>query len=94
MSHTPGPWKLQLQAGARMVISPTGYHGKPSTICYCWPVSDEYGETANARLIAAAPDLLEVLKRLVDLEDRHAGFFTLDQIINAARAVIAKAEGK
>jgi hypothetical protein len=51
---------------------------------------------ANARLIAAAPDLLHELQHLVRLlepcEDRLEvpGLATL----NAARAAIAKAEGK
>ena len=48
---------------------------------------------ANAHLIAAAPDLLNMLKRLVDLEDGHAGVFTWDQVMDGARAAIAKAEG-
>jgi hypothetical protein len=89
MSHTPGPWKLQLQAGARMVISPTGYHGKPSTICYCWPVTGEYGETANARLIAAAPELLAALKRV---KDTGVFFGAIPQ--GMVDAAIAKAEGQ
>jgi phage tail protein X len=45
---------------------------------------------ANARLIAAAPDLLEALKEL--LPDLRVGPHTLDTICNV-RAAIAKAEG-
>jgi hypothetical protein len=52
--------------------------------------------TANAALIAAAPDMLEALRELViaaeaagwDLDDLNA------PILNAARAAIAKAEGR
>jgi len=72
-----------------MVISPTGYHGKPSTICYCWPVSDEYGETANARLIAAAPELLAALKRVKET-GVYLGAIPQEMVDEA----IAKAEGK
>jgi hypothetical protein len=51
---------------------------------------------ANARLIAAAPELLDALKRLIG---EHADLgevdFTVDECaaIEQARAAIAKAEG-
>ena len=41
---------------------------------------------ANARLIAAAPDLLEALKTIVSHCDKYS--------LEKARAAIAKAEGK
>jgi hypothetical protein len=51
---------------------------------------------ANAKILAAAPDLLAVLKRMledcdktVELECVHGS-----QVVEAARAAIAKAEGK
>lgn len=53
--------------------------------------SEEYNpETwrANALLIAAAPELLEALKGVVRVADRKTREF------DAARAAIAKAEGK
>lgn len=54
---------------------------------------DRYFENeneANARLIAAAPELLEALKALVNCPD-YKGINTHE--MNAARAAIAKAEG-
>ena len=63
MSHTPGPW---------WACPPDGDGGN-------WEVEDGYGHTAtvygddvpaaaNARLIAAAPDMLAALKLCVELE--------------------------
>lgn len=45
-------------------------------------------ERATARLIAAAPEMLEALKRVVRVADRETDDFI------AARAAIAKAEGR
>lgn len=50
-------------------------------------------DIANARLIAAAPDLLASLKALLN-GDPNDDRETLDRAINAAQAAIAKAEGR
>ncbi|MEI6474581.1 MAG: hypothetical protein WCO75_04240 [Planctomycetota bacterium] len=84
MSHTPGPWKL---VAGNHIQSEWGQIGRTWMMC-------NGDSVANAHLIAAAPELLEALKSLVDLEDGHVGVFTLDEIMDAARAAIAKAEGK
>jgi len=48
---------------------------------------------ADARLIAAAPDLLTVLRHIADaIESRN--YFAAENAIPAARAAIAKAEGR
>lgn len=53
-------------------------------------------ESANARLIAAAPELLSVLKSaLVEMEFQDSGGVMLFfEQTRAARALIAKIEGK
>lgn len=54
---------------------------------------------ADARLIAAAPDLLEALKKIEALEVRHAADYQAalarwaQEVGNIAREAIAKAEG-
>jgi hypothetical protein len=58
--HTPGPWEVE----------ETGITGRPKVRCgnyEWWEVSaSSIGDsTANARLIASAPELLETLKYIV-----------------------------
>ena len=59
--HTPGPWSVDDNHGKRY-IEPI-YSNEPIAEI-CKKKGDEY--TANARLIAAAPDLLEALEALAD----------------------------
>jgi hypothetical protein len=94
--HTPGPWKT---VARNYPIADTGDYdgcwevltGDPKKpIVQIWGDSDE--DEANARLIAAAPDLLEALRRLLDSGDvRDAAE---KGALAAARAAIAKAEGQ
>jgi hypothetical protein len=53
-------------------------------------------DLANARLIAAAPELLDALRRLMDCPDLCLDTLEpeSDSAIEAARAAIAKAEGR
>lgn len=51
-------------------------------------------QEANARLIAAAPDLLDALQELMMFEeDRAFSMFKRVEVKNKARAAIAKATG-
>lgn len=100
--HTPGPWELResAAAGRKVVASP-----RLGLIAIL--AEHDVGEAewiqdeANARLIAAAPDLLAACKALLPMAEDdlfqyggglHAG--DSDPTILAARAAIAKAEGK
>lgn len=84
--HTPGPWNIDKDDsgngvsanvnGSRYWI--TGVIQEPGK---------EFSDEANARLIAAAPDLLEALQNIVE-----SGLST--SRISAARAAIAKATGE
>jgi hypothetical protein len=56
-------------------------------------VSFVHIEEANARLMAAAPDLLEALRCLLDCSD-HQNPEVWDAAVNQARAAIAKATGE
>lgn len=98
--HTPGPWKacdygrdsygLQMSTvaadGGCNRICELVPHGKPSL--------DE--ETvANAQLIAASPELLAALQRLLEWVDPYAvpGCDENEEDMARARAAIAKATG-
>jgi hypothetical protein len=53
--HTPGPWQVASEATATILgPSPTGLR--------IIAVAEEPNQTANAKLIAAAPELLEALR--------------------------------
>jgi len=90
--HTPGPWI----AVGFWVEHP---NDKRPDICNCDPRSmDQEGRSdaeilANARLIAAAPDLLEALKDMLDgHEDACTGYG--EGAADKARSAIAKATGE
>lgn len=83
--HTPGPW--------RVVKDPTNLslqvYGQTLALFECWRRSDEQTELANARLVAAAPDLLEALKEVFADHDAVNRLSWNDR----AAAAIAKATG-
>lgn len=93
---TPGPWEVgpvddtvvtHLGAdGVRYEIAAIdGDYNQPDE----WPVME-----ANARLIAAAPDLLEALQKVVSCFDIKDGLSVRDeQAIKHAASVIHKATG-
>lgn len=86
--HTPGPWKHERvgKTGNVYVRCSDGF--QPNDLFR----SDEE-RLANARLIAAAPDLLEAAKHLSCCDFPDEVDFRCDGC-NAARAAIAKAEGR
>ncbi len=96
-AHTPGPWGIVFNWKSRKVISSNG-----GTICSDWGYPFELKE-ADARLIAAAPELLEALKRLVENIHDYESVNNLApnpgkqdcwQSVTQARAAIAKATNK
>lgn len=99
--HTPGPWRTieSTNTTMRTVVGPDfpgqGYIADVN-LCRTNNAQDVDGE-ANARLIAAAPELLEVVKRVYEYErqrlvkeDHH---FHEDEIYEW-EALINKAEGR
>jgi hypothetical protein len=83
--HTPGPWEWRGDEGGWFLV--------PGVLAICntdGTPGDDVIDRANARLIAAAPDLLAALEGLFLLLD--AGSLYEPQAY-AARAAIAKAKG-
>lgn len=67
--HTPGPWTYNLTTGVVRSLAEEFPNCRQPVICDLrhWPHEDTtYIHPANARLIAAAPDLLEALKAMED----------------------------
>ncbi len=97
--HTPGPWWYDTyntvfsgSVPANNMLEICSIPDEPETGESPCPTRDKwYPESAaNARLIAAAPDLLEALKMILD--DPIAPISTLS--MQHAKSVIAKAEGR
>lgn len=96
--HTPGPWRVEIEDGIPVIWAhPNSYD--IAIVAVDWePVRhqgpediDNGTKAANARLIAAAPDLLAALEML--LNETNAG--TWDCLpADKARAAIAKAKGE
>lgn len=101
VKHTPGTWKIDFSypRGLPGGIS-TMNGGRPVTRfnTFARPTSPE--ALANARLIAAAPDLLEALQYAVNTIEamrptfsqvKDEGHAYHDQVLTTARAAIVKA---
>lgn len=100
-AHTPGPWRVFIcddggeWSGWPLSISPVGNDDKSVVRTgghwpYEWDESTSKAEAvANARLIAAAPDMLEALEDIAGLETPGANA-TVRKMASIARAAIAK----
>ena len=92
--HTPGPWAV---VGNRTkYVEARLISGLIQEVAACGPTAADKGygpqQEANARLIAAAPDLLEAL---IELADCGAEAWGEDRpCVKWARAAIAKATGE
>lgn len=87
--YTPGPWRHVAVAGGWDGVAAGDYH-----VCLICTLS--LNEPANARLIAAAPELLEAL---IALRDETIDYMTINNLgdpngqhnIQRANAAITKA---
>lgn len=101
MKHTPGPWKAFLKNG---IVAVTTASGK-EVIHWSGFDSSEFStntDEANARLIAAAPELLDALNKtrqgyrnLIELKLLPSAAYedATREYIAVMDAAIAKAEG-
>lgn len=86
--HSPGPWSFEVEEnGDKFKLSDVN---NEVVVGGCGCCDSPWCNLADARLIAAAPDLLEALKVVLDdlMYKHHA------RVIDVAHAAIAKAEGK
>ena len=92
MSHTPGPWTLVFD-----VDGPPGFiWGKTTCVC---DFGKDVPKPEDARLIAAAPELLEMFEEALANVERvtdgsRKAVPALAKWLEKARAVLAKVRGE
>ena len=68
VQHTPGPWRPHHNGATRVIAPVPGEPNEVHTICNTWSSAyspPRWEAAANARLIAAAPELLAALRGLL-----------------------------
>lgn len=106
MSHTPGPWETQYRGNGESEVLANGAD-RDDVACICYvagglgmSIEDgrDYESEANAKLIAAAPELLDALKQAVRALNEMArftvGYSDSYTIAMQCDHAIAKAEGR
>lgn len=95
--HTPGPWCVEDATGEHLVDICLGYvregEGNPFTIAFCHHDDPRDGEVrvsvaeaeANARLMAAAPDLLDELTKAHEIITAMLNAMTVEAKDRVAR---------
>lgn len=106
--HTPGPWKIGHPrtyvtdadgVNIAKALHAEGY-AKPSRKDISKTISSYEGKVYkgadialnNARLIAAAPELLEVAQKLAILNENRPAFASIDFMIVEARKIVKSLE--
>jgi hypothetical protein len=98
--HTPAPWHVGIGNGEGSIFSDSGRTRLEDGGTTLYPIcsynrgwnADE--DAANARLIAAAPDMLEMLRDVVAvINDPDADWTDANRVEREILAVIAKATG-
>ena len=91
-AHTPGPWVSvhthpNPDVRAKIAYIEGGRHRRPLEIATVYRCDSDAEQEANARLIAAAPELLAVARKALDAWTGDGPPIDLDEL----RAAIAKA---
>lgn len=100
--HTPGPWRVEHTGDYAddpvkvvKICYPDGQQRHLAKVYDCYLPGDGDGD-ANARLIAAAPDMLAALEAMRDAWDMEGreSVRARGEAMTAIRAAIAKARGE
>lgn len=98
--HTPGPWvadpELRLSNGGSLAVTRLNPDGSHLVIAEVWKTNDripllrdDNAAQANARLIAKAPKMLELLERLATFNEWYKDDNCLQALSEEAEALIA-----
>jgi len=91
--HTPGPWHVVTEQGRPVVKCANDFY-ITNTVDAAGYESDDDTMFANARLIAAAPDLLAVLQELQESSSYWSEYDVPLGIVDRINSAIAKATGE
>jgi hypothetical protein len=84
--HTPGPWEIEYNdPNEEYWVTEPHYDAGPAKIVY---------HIEDARLIAAAPDLLAVCQELEESASYWSEYYVPLGIVDRLKAAIAKATGE
>lgn len=89
MNHAPGPWDWFETEDGRCRVKPVNGNHIVAECAVLDPWSEE--QRANACLIAAAPEMLQALERLLAVFNSNTDETVL--AVNAAEGLIAKVRG-
>lgn len=89
--HTPGPWFAPTPTYRTFYVEARIGNRMLQEVASCGPTADPAQQAANARLIAAAPELLEALTLLVAGIENSVSKTYIPLV--RANAAIAKATG-
>ena len=85
--HNSGPWKITHTAI-------NGYRVSDSTGWGVAAILKDTNDEANARLIAAAPEMLELLKQIADWPFPFLSGAGIDEVRELAGKMVKKVEGE
>ena len=93
-AHTPGPWAA-VGDNSKLEFVEKDIGGSRMTIATCFQqgAMRDGERAANARLIAAAPDLLAALAGIIEIGKRDLTNPKYDAYFEEARAALRKARG-
>lgn len=98
MPHTPGPWRVVSNASGLQVFNdPELGHAEPlAALSYQPSHLQTPTSQANARLIAAAPDLLAAAEETISVYDSSVGMLPIRErkALENLRAAIRRARGE
>lgn len=89
MRNTKEPWRVSSHGYRYEIVS-----GEEIVAVTPYEIPPEERKLSNALLMAAAPELLEALRFIVNAAEAEPGMAIYKAHIEQARVVIAKAEGR